>query len=379
MSKKIFVDESGGTTINELERFYVIAAIIIDSEQEDLISSKARILWRRLSSGGNLKSNTVGKNVKRRIMILNEINQLMKEENFSYYCFIIDKKAIQPGSPLKFKRTFFKQPHKIFYSKLLMNLNDFDVIIDNHGSKEFMEGFIEYIQRHLDFFRTHQFASDQEYSLLHLSDFIAGSYRRVLEGLDEKETIHCIDYPNVPYDIWPPVFSHLSSDFKPTEFDEIITNISLKSIKQYIEENFEKEEKIIQQQIIVLEHLLYKFFIDPEIYIYRSELVSILYEKGFNMSEQTLSTNIIAPLRTKRVILISTENGIKIPYNAKDYFDWIKRVENQTIPYLKKLLIARDKIQLETGKDILDFYSNPEIKNVLNAIKETVIYVDDTD
>ncbi|MDP8204899.1 MAG: hypothetical protein P9L95_10250 [Candidatus Tenebribacter mawsonii] len=69
---------------------------------------------------------------------------------------------------------------------------------------------------------------------------------------------------------------------------------------------------------------------------------------------------------------MSTDNGVKIPVNIDDINEWLHRAESQTIPYLKKVLLARNKIQMKAGIDILDFYQSPEMKLILNSLKEAV-------
>jgi Protein of unknown function (DUF3800) len=370
MSKKIFIDESGGTTINDLERFYVTTAIIIDEDLEKAISDKVSELWNSLSYGRPLKSSSVGRNLNRRKKILNYINKLMLEYKINYYCMIIDKSTIPDGSPLNFKEIFYKFPHRLFYSKLLQNLSEYDVIIDKYGDDLFMERSTKYFEKEIDYFRSHKFDSSDNCSILHLADFIAGSYRRYFEGKDNKEAVEIINFPNIPFDIWPPVF--LTNHRLPgnAEIDEQIASITLEAIQDFIEQNSDDESAPVRQQLIILNHLLYEFYKNPFHSTYRSELVGILKQYNFVITEQTLSNSILSKLRSKGIILMSTENGVKIPITINDINEWLNRVESQIVPYLKKVLLARSKIQMKAGIDILDYYKSPEMKLILNSLKK---------
>ncbi len=372
MSKKIFIDESGGTTINSLERFYVITAIIIEDHLEDAISKIVSEYWSSLSSKNPVKSSSVGKNVRRRKKILSHINRIMNRYHFNYYCMIIDKSSIPINSPLNYKEVFYKNPHRQFYSKLLQNLYEYDVVIDQYGDELFMENSTKYFERELDCFKSHIFDSVENYSILHLSDFIAGSYRRCFEGKDNKDAIEIIGFPDIPFSVWPPVFLSKYQLSGNKEIDEQIASITLEAIQDFIENNSEIESESIQQQLIVLNHLLYEFYKNPNHSVFRNQIVEVLADNGFYISEQTLSNSILSTLRSKGIILMSTDSGVKIPVNIGDINEWLHRAESQTIPYLKKVLLARDKIQLKAGIDILDYYKSPEMKIILNSLKATV-------
>ncbi|MDP8268730.1 MAG: DUF3800 domain-containing protein [Candidatus Tenebribacter davisii] len=372
MSKKIFIDESGGTTINSFERFYVITAIIIDNHLEDDISTAVSEYWNSLSTKNTVKSSTIGSNITRRKQILSQIHQIMNNYNINYYSMIIDKSSILENSPLNFKKVFYKYPHRLFYTKLLKNLYEYDVVIDKYGDELFMETSTKCFERELDCFKSHIFGSDENYSILHLSDIIAGSYRRYFEKKDSKDAIEIIGFPDIPFDVWPPVFltnHQLSGNEK---IDEQIASITLEAIQEFIETNNEVESDSVRQQFITLNHLLYEFYKNPNHSVYRTHLVNVLADNGFQINEQSLSNSILSNLRSKGIILMSTEKGIKIPVNIDDINEWLHRAESQIIPYLKKVTLAREKIQLKSGIDILDYYQSPEMKIILNSLKKAV-------
>ena len=372
MSKIIFIDESGGTTINEFERFYVIAAIIAENNTISELSIKVREYWDSISNSTKVKSSSIGKNFNRRKEILSKINEIMEEFNCSYFCMIIDKKSIPNDSPLQFKRTFYKYPHKLFYNKLLTNLNEYEVIIDKYGDDEFMEGSNSYFNKELDCFKSHSFGTDEDYSLLHLADFIAGSYRRYFEEKDDDSGIEIINFPNAPFYVWPPVYLTRHKLPGTEEIDEQIASITLEAIQEFLETNDDDDSTSINQQKIVLNFLLYEFYKNPYHSVFRADLVNELATYGYKISEQTLSNSILSKLRGKGIILMSTESGVKIPVTIDDINEWLHRAESQTIPYLKKVLIARNKIQIKAGIDILEFYKSPEMKEILNLLKKVI-------
>lgn len=118
--------------------------------------------------------------------------------------------------------------------------------------------------------------------------------------------------------------------------------------------------------------MLSRFAIDPEEYVYRDVIIRhFLSEYGLKLSRDALSARVIGPLRSTGLLLVSTDKGVKLPYTLSDYREWVERVSTQTLPNLRRLATARNKILLSTtqGVDIVDEIAHAELADVLSKLK----------
>lgn len=363
----IFIDESGVTTINQSEKYYVITAIIINPESQEKVENSVSKIVK------GTKSSKIGGNVKRRKLILKAIKSNMNAFNYSYYCLIVNKYRVYEDSGLQFKKSFYKYLHQKFFKDLLENLPYFNIIVDNYGGKEFMNGFKKYCSDKLNLYNSIEFGSPDEYPIIRVADLIAGSFRRAFQGDDSLDVLKEIDFPKYPFYIWPPSYNDRILQLSSIDEDNYIAQISLDCVRDFINKNYNTDVYDKKLQIITLELFLYKFYENPNRYTTRSEIVRDLEKYGYSISEHTLSTNVISNLRNEGIILTSTDSGIKLPVSMADINAWLNRAEIQTIPYLKKIIKVRDKILLRTNSkiDIFDFYKSIELNKIFKSLRNT--------
>jgi hypothetical protein len=370
--RHIFVDESGDPTLPEynpeIPSIYVITATMVESNRLEYNERNANELVQKHAGAGELKSSSIGSNVERRKIILSDI----VASGLQYYCFAVDKARIRRESGLRFRRSFYKFLHSIFYNRIREACIELNITADIHGDSDFMEGFKKYI---LDFnylFNRFQFLPSKDVPLLQITDVIAGSIRRIFLGNDPNELLDILNYPNFPLDMWPPNFDPRiqAADSRTTNVNDIlIRRAAINSAKEFIENHLLSNDESKQLQGRAIEYLLRKYIEDHYQYIYRGEVANYLSKlSGHEINAQYVTTNIIASARDEGVIIVSTENGYKIPHCYEDCLKWTEHVESQAIPYLQRLEKARNKLLVATNNqfDIVNQNSFPVLYKYLN-------------
>ena len=358
----VFVDESGSTHIPDTpdidHDYYVIAGLLIPSaELPTSIASAQEIVFRHAGSG-ELKSSNIGNNSDRRKRILQE----MGDANFRYYCLVVDKNRIWRDSGLRWKPSFYKFLHRMFYSRIKEAFMEMQIIADQYGRSEFMDSFKTYIGQMGSLFETFTFQPSHTTPLLQLADIVAGSVRRVYSGEDQADIFAVTGNRKIPIEEWPPKEAWDEKPPEKSQYDEAIRGIALRAVREYIEKNLgsDKEDDLLRAQ--AFRYLLFRFEEDPQKYVFRHEIVLHLRAvTKTELSEQTLTTKIIADARDSDVIIASTDAGIKIPYDALDLNNWMARTESQVAPYLRRVDKARKLIWIASNQqhDIVNENSFP--------------------
>ena len=362
----IFIDESGTVDLpndNTLD-YYVIVAIIIPENDLEEYKTKSKEIINKYSKGGELKSSHLSNKKGRRFEILLDI----KNNRFPFYCLAINKSVIFKESGLRFKQTSYKYLHKLFYQRIRKSFFSMNVIIDNYGTDEFMAGFIKYINSDENLFTKIEYRKCKDEPILQISDIIAGTLRRIFMKEDPKELLAALNYPNIPIEEWPPStlwYQEESNDL--SKYDDLIRNYSLSQARTFLQSIDPCDDIELLSQSLTLRFLLQKFYIDPTKYIFRNEIIEYLKDEGIEISEQVLSTTILAKLRDEGLLLASTDKGIKIPYNTYDIKEWIDRSESQIVPYIKRIERVSYSLLLATNNeyDIVKSNNNSELMKYL--------------
>ncbi|MBI9060260.1 MAG: DUF3800 domain-containing protein [Labilibaculum sp.] len=350
----IYVDESGTTNLveNQIQNdFYVISALLIAETDLDKYKQSADEIVAEFVGTGELKSSNVGGNINRRARILTAI----KEADFRYYCLVVDKNSIWNDSGLRYKEVFYKFLHRMFYTRIKQSFMGLNIVIDNYGNSEFMESFKTYLFDFNNLFNSVEFYPSTDIPLLQIADFIAGSVRRVYLKSDPISVLEIINYPSVPIEEWPPSFSRdidVDALADSEKFDEFIRQTAIDGAKYFIENNLGSEDEELNNQALALRFLLFNYFEDSNKYIYRAEIakyISIITDTVY--TEPNVSAKLISKIRDAGILLVSTDKGIKIPHSNEDMINWIKRVDSQIVPYLKRVENARNELLIESKNE----------------------------
>ena len=383
-----FLDESGNQDL-EIEKpgatnFFAVAAVVVEEQDLPELRSAVQKIREKHFRSGEIKSSQVKdkKGFKRRIEILSDIEAL----DFKVLFLLIDKSKINPNSGLKFKQSFVKFTNGIIYRKLFRGFDDLDVVVDQHGSKEFQESLKIYVEKnHIpDLLWNSSFStvdSTQEV-LIQLADFLVGSLVKVWDsrGSDElKKKIRDLEGKFIGFEEWPLEFSmNFKSHENKNDEDFQIYQHALRLASIFIRDNQNSCDSDVSMQVAVISYLVFqsKFF-DERGYIPTFEILNHLKENGFpNCSEQVLRSSVIAKLRDNDVVIASSSQGYKIPKSKADLFDFVNRVSGQVLPLLERLKKARDSYRLAT-KGNLDLLGEENYRNLLAIVNRLSSKLDD--
>ncbi len=367
-----FIDESGNFGFDfekeGVSTHFIVTSVIIDREklkQNEEILEKIR---KAEFQTGEIKSSSVSKNIQRRNKILKQLNIV----DFHIFAFIIDKRKLS-SEGLKYKQTFYKFLHSLVDRELFKTFPNLQIVADEHGSKEFMSGFIKYIEkRHIpnlfnqsDF----RFSKSESELFVQLADFISGTLslcydekrlvdhpHQVLEIIREK----VIDIRFWPRDYNPYAFDP-QHDFP--EFDMTIANLATNLSMQFIHDNENKSSPAEIDQVNCLRYLLFYFRnINPNKYVPTFEIMEqINHLRTGNISMHYFRSKIIAKLRDWGVIISSCNLGYKLPANVKDLYEYFNHTNTYIQPMLARLLKCRERVKMAT-KNNIDLFDNEHYK-----------------
>jgi len=381
MSNQIaYIDEFGNFGFDfekpDVSSHFIVTAVIIDdknlTENERIIETVRSKEFQK----GEIKSSSVAKNDTRRLKIL----QLFSEVNFHIFSVVIDKRKLT-GNGFKYKQPFYKFLHSLVDRELFKVFPDLKIVADEHGSKEFMNGFVKYIEKnHIptlfsqsDF----RFSNSKSELMVQLADFISGTFSLCYDETklseNRNEFLKVLKDKIIEIRFWPK--DYLPYSYEPLkdfiEFDVTIANLGINLAKQFINEKENKKAPAEIDQVNCLRYLLFNFqSINPTKYVPTYELMNHINSWRLNdMSIHYFRSKVIAKLRDWGVIISSCNLGYKLPANQIDLYDFVNYSNTYIQPMINRLLKCRDKIKLVTKNriDILDhdefIYLKQLIKN----------------
>jgi biotin operon repressor len=376
-----FIDESGDPSL-EIEKdgvsnYYVIGAILI-SGVANLANCRKEANQIRLNHFGigEIKSSSVGKNIKKRKTILNDLNKLP----LRFYAFVLDKKNIYKDSGLKFKKSYIKYSHGRLYKRLYKSFTNLHIVADEHGHPEFMDSFKLYLEKnyqqnlfdHKDF----SFSNSNEEILIQIADFLSGSVQRIFSKKDPRDTFNEFSDITIMLEKWPPSSENL--DYmegleSKEKFDNTVAQQGIMQARSFIDSSSSGKDEDIESQVETVRYLLYKYELNPYDYISTKEILNHLNQtRDAVLKEHRFRSHVIARLRNSGVIIASGSNGYKLPSCSKDMDTYVSLVNTQTIPYLKRLSFARRQLILATkgNYEIIPKEKYPELLKCIESIED---------
>ena len=370
-----FVDEYGDpnlfTEVPGTTDHYVIAAVTVEpAEYKELDAGVERARKRHFQTG-EIKSSKVGSNWTRRSRILDDLLELP----FRVHLVVIHKDRIHRDSGLQFKRSFLKYIHGALYRRLFLSINDLRVIADEHGSREFMEGFREYVRRqhipNLFYDADVWFENSQVQPLIQLADFLAGTVGHALRpgaGVPVDEILKRLDSRLLTFVEWPPVVRPFYTSARDPDraLDDLVREYSFNRAAAFISENEDSDDFATRCQVEVLRHLhFFCQFIDEHEYVQAQRLLTVLENSGGKgVSEHFFRSQVIAVLRDKGVLIASSPSGYKIPVTVADMHRFVEQANQVIGPMLYRLNLARDAL-MTTSNGRLDILEAPELRHLV--------------
>lgn len=398
--KEAYIDEFGDSSLETLKdgvsTHFIVTAVIADPTDRRGIESQLRETRDKYFPRGEIRSATVGQSDRRRLQILVELVR----PRYFICSLVVDKREIE-SEGLRYKPTFQKFMHSLLYRQLFPTFPSLRVYADEHGSREFMDGFAQYVsetypstaddQYELDF-QTYLpklkhpakrfmfgFVDSKSSLLVQLADFIAGTLGRCFD--EKKRSPRARDFMNVLGNKisyikqWPKDMPSYTTEVLAEQADEyapIIAELSCSLAKQFIKDNERSNHPIVQDQVACVELLLFQFrYIDAGKYIPGVELIKQLsLGAAQERDERHLHSNVIAKLRDQRIPICSTRRGYKLAATMHDLHDLVDHKNGIIQPMLMRLRYLREQYLLKTGNklDILDQRKYEHLRDAISTL-----------
>lgn len=378
MKKYAFVDEYGTNSL-EIEKegvssHFVVCALLIEEnklEESELFFESVR---KKHFQTGEMKSSGVGINHRRRLAVIKDL----LSADFGVYAFVIDKSELT-SKGFQYKQTFYKFCNRLLYDDLFKSFQSLSLSSDEHGSKEYMEGFRKYVRNRTirDLFNQSEFdfVPSKSDIFIQVADIFAGTIGKCFDKKADspfKDDFFSITKNKIiAIKEFPQAFENFV--FSPTEqrgeFDSEIFHLAIRLAKTYIEDNKKSNDSAEIDRMKCLHHLLFFFqFYNPNEYIPTHNLIKILEgQSNRNIGIQYFRSQIIAKLRDGGVILSSSSKGYKLPANEYDLYEFVNQSSRIIIPMLERLKKCRTQILL-LSNNRLDILDKPEYKLLSNQI-----------
>ena len=371
-----FADEFGNNSFDFKSQgsHFIIASVIINMEELDTINTQLESIRSKYFQTGEIKSNKVKGNHKRRILILNDLSKI----NFSVYAVVIDKSKLY-GEGFKYKKSFYKYLNGILYKELYRTFPQLELIVDEHGSNDFMNSFKKYVEK--NHIRTLFSGSDFNVQKSHndlgvqLADFMAGTLGYIYDDLKKSdkstEFEKLISDKLISINLFPKKYetNELSETDLYTEYDETIANLSLNRVFDFVDRTVGDNQLNIDRINFLKLLLLFHQSNHHKKYTTSNEFIKHLnVNRDGELSKEQFSTKIIGYLRDKGILIASSRDGYKIPTSAKDMRLFINHGKNIVFPVLRRIEECRNSILLATNNEY-DILDNNEYQRLNELIK----------
>lgn len=371
-----FADEFGNNSFNfdSQSSHFIIASVIINIDELDTVKKQLEEIRKRYFQTGEIKSNKVKQNYKRRLIILDKL----KEVNFSIYAVVVDKRQLY-GEGFKYKKSFYKYLNGILYKELFRTFPQLELKVDEHGGNDFMKSFKKYVEtNHIrNLFTGSEFNIRKSHDDLgvQLADFIAGTlgyiYDDTKKSKKSSEFYEKIKNKLISVNQFPKKYEVKELNEKElfTEYDETIATLSLRRIFDYLDiakgQKQEERDRIIFLKLLLLFH---------QSNHHKKSTTAVEFIKHLNvnrekqLTKEVFSSKIIGPLRDKGILIASSRNGYKIPTSAKDMKKFVNHGKNMIVPMLRRINECRNAILLATTNEY-DILDEPEFKKIKRIIE----------
>lgn len=365
-----FIDESGNhdleTQKSGVTKFYVLAAVVVETERLPVLQIEAERLRARHYGNGEIKSSKTDE--KRRLKVLGELHDI----DFKFIATVIDKDAIRKDSGLAYKQSFVKFLNGLLYRSLVRTHQDVEIYADQQGREEFMASFRSYItENHIpDLFSTTTVShvASHENVLVQLADFLAGTIRKVYEGAHsdalEMEFMRFANKAKLAIDEWPPaLIPQTPNQPHVSEHDAVVHAVAMNEASNFIIENDQNPSVDLMPRLLTVRYLLFKAKFDSQDYVSSAEILKHLASRGLELSEHQFKSSVISRLRDQDVLIASSSRGYKIPQTYKDVLDFVELVNGQTLPLLDRLNKAHASL-FQASMGTIDLFNQPQLSRL---------------
>jgi hypothetical protein len=373
-----FADEFGNNSFDFESQgsHFIIASVIVNINEEDLVNKQLELVRKKYFQTGEIKSNKVGSNHSRRILIL----QALQNINFSIYSVVVDKEKLY-GEGFKYKQSFYKYLNGILYKELFRTFPQLELKVDEHGGNDFMRSFKKYVEaNHIrTLFSGSEFNVQKSHNELgvQLADLVAGTLGYIFDKGKKSEysaryyellksKLISINHFPKQYDISEYAESNLYS-----EYDETIASVSISRIFDFIDStsatNDEKRDQLNFMKLLILFHQANHY----RKYTKADEFIRHLNHNRENKIRKEQFTNLVGSLRDKGILIASSREGYKVPTTVVELKRYIKHGHGIIVPLLRRIDECRKAVLLATNNsyDILGDSEFRKLKQLLENIR----------
>lgn len=371
-----FTDEYGsfGWRLDspDVSTHFIITSIIIEESKVDDVRNQADDIRRRFFQTGEIKSKNVGKDHRRRKLILNELMKL----DFTIFPVVIDKRSMTQYKGLQYKKSFYKFMNNIVHKELRKAFNNLTVVADEIGNNDYMESFKKYFEEHSEPFNLFGeselwFEDSKSDPLVQIADFISGTLAYVYDEHKKNKNapnyLKIIDSKLTYVRLYPKEYHNfqINGSVVASDYDEEIAELCFNQAAAFLETNKDIDDPEIKAQCIVLDYLIFRLMNNStRKYIPTKELMNQLKYMGYkSTSTSTFRLKIICKLRDAGVIIASSQRGYKIPTKESELYDFVDHGVQVVLPMLSRLKRCRDIVKLST-KGRLDLFDHDEYRDV---------------
>lgn len=371
----VYIDEAGNKDINVPKDgatdFYVVAAAIVNESDRSDFATKVETIAKQHFSGSQLKSSNVGSNEDRRARVLMDLSDLPAH----FYAVVIDKRRLQKErGGLRYGRVFYKYILRIAQKELLASFTELDLTIDDHGSEEFKQSFLAYMDRYYnhDLFSKNRrrFSKAEESRGVQVADFVAGSLMKAVEAHDRTGAYPAffasLD-PNLTFQgPWPrgrfPYHLERAHEDPDLRFHEGLIEMSAQRAETYLTEHDRSSDPDSRARVVTLQRLLSTFRgTAPRNYVPGPVLRKHIQEHlpGYAIKGQAFMNKVIAPLRDDGLPVVASDKGYKLPVCMAEVLAHMDNTCGKVRPMVSRLGKFRDAVKLATDGSI-DLFGREE-------------------
>ena len=371
----VYIDEAGNKDINVPKDgatdFYVVAAAIVNESDRHEFATKAEAIAKQHFSGSQLKSSNVGANENRRANVLMGLADLPAH----FYAVVIDKRRLhKERGGLRYGRVFYKYILRIAQNELLASFTELDLTIDDHGSEEFKQSFLAYMDRYYnhDLFSKNRrrFSKAEDSRGVQVADFVAGSLMKAVEAHDRTGAYPAffasLDTNLTFQGPWPrdrfPYHLERSHEDSDIRFHAGLIELSDRRAETYLTEHGRSRDQDSRARVVTLQRLLSTFRgVAPRKYVPGPLLKKHIHEHlpEYAIKGQAFMNKVIAPLRDDGLPVVASDKGYKLPVCMAEVYAHMDNTCNKVVPMIHRLSKFREAVKLATEGEV-DMFERDE-------------------
>lgn len=373
-----YADEFGNNSFdfNAQGSHFIVASVIINANEADKVDNQLEQIRSKYFQTGEIKSNKVAANHKRRTLILEALSQV----NFSIYSVVVDKEKLF-GEGFKYKQSFYKYLNGILYKELFRTFPQLELKVDEHGGNDFMLSFKKYVEtNHIrTLFSGSEFHVQKSQNELgvQLADFVAGTIGYIFDKNKKSEYsnqfLDLLSTKLISLNQFPKHYeiSEFSESDIYSEYDESIAAASLSRIFDFIDSTNattdDKRDQLNFMKLLVLFHQANHY----KKYTTADEFIRHLNVNRDKKLRKEQFTNLVGSLRDKGILIASSREGYKVPTTALELKRYIRHGNSIVLPLLRRIEECRKAILLATNNsyDIVSENEFKKLKGLLDKIR----------